>query len=170
MVFFLLPANPCECIFIYLYIYIYIYIYNIESVLLKSISMIIYIYQGMMALGKGGESIMGELRRGNAGRGGGWGKKCKKKLGSNKCSKGGTNRIFTNVSHLQRGTDDIGGYQNPISSLVSLPQFFPPPRILMPHGSLPHVSWTHATLHPGVDGYWPMCLWPQLPNLRSHCH
>jgi hypothetical protein len=25
-------------------------------------------------------------------------------------------------------------------------------------------------LHPGVDGYWPMCLWPQLPNLRSHCH
>lgn len=48
------PSQPLQ---MHLYIsFIYIYIYNIESVffLLKSISMIIYIYQGMMALGKGG--------------------------------------------------------------------------------------------------------------------
>lgn len=82
--------------------------------------MIIYIYQGMMALGKGGEIHHGRAEKRNAGRVG-WGKKYKKKLGSNKCSsKGGTNRIFTNVSHLLRGTDDTDGCQDPISSLVSL--------------------------------------------------
>lgn len=32
----------------------------------------------------------------------------------------------------------------------------PPPCILMPHGfTLPHVSWTHATLYPRVDRYGP---------------
>lgn len=51
--------------------------------------MIIYIYQGMMALGRGG-SMMGKLRRqmqeGEAGV-------RRNYLGSNKCSKGGTNEF-----------------------------------------------------------------------------
>lgn len=64
---------------------------------------------------------MGERRRGNV-RMGDWGKKYKKKLGSNKCSsKGGTNRIFTDVSHLYGGTEDTGGCQDPISSLYPSP-------------------------------------------------
>lgn len=41
--------------------------------------MIIYIYQGMMALGKGGIHH-GGAEKGNAGRGG-WGKKSKKLVG-----------------------------------------------------------------------------------------
>lgn len=93
-------APPSQPLQMHLYIsFIYIYIYNIESVfLLKSISMIIYIYQGMMALGKGEIHHEG-VEKGNTGQGG-WGKKYKK-LGSNKCSsKGGTHGIFT-VSHFK---------------------------------------------------------------------
>jgi hypothetical protein len=55
--------------YISLYIYIYIYIYNIESVLLKSISMIVYIYQGMMALGKGGGIHHGRAEKGKRRKG-----------------------------------------------------------------------------------------------------
>lgn len=132
--------------------------------------MIIYIYQGMMALGKGGP-ITGELRRGTQDGEAGV-RSVKKKPGLNKClSEGGTNRIFTNIFHFQGVSDDVSGCHNPISSLV-----FPPP--ILPTTmhfnaswlSLPHVSWTHTTLHPGVGGYWPICLWPQMPNLRNHCH
>lgn len=54
----------------------------------------------MMALRKGGIHH-GGAEKGNTERGG-WGTKCKKKLFGVKCSsKGGTNRIFTNVSHFK---------------------------------------------------------------------
>lgn len=117
--------------------------------------MIIYIYQGMMALGKGGNPSWESREGENAGRGG-WGKKYKKKLGSNKCSsKGGTNRIFTNIFHFQGGTDDIGGARIPSLLLNSSPSL-PTTCTLMPHGSLFHMS-LGPTLSciPGLVGIGP---------------
>lgn len=93
-----------------------------------------------MALGKGGIHHEG-AEKGNAGQGG-WGKKCKKKMAGVKqmLIKGWHQQNFHSCLPLQGSTDDIGGCQDPISSLISLPQFFPPPCILMPRGSLSHMS------------------------------
>ena len=61
MVFFLLPASPCESISIYFLIYIYIY--NIESVFVKKyFNDHIYLSRHDGFRKRGGESIMGELR------------------------------------------------------------------------------------------------------------
>lgn len=131
--------------------------------------MIIYIYQGMMALGKGG-SIMRELRRKTRDREDGVRNIRRNCLGSNECSKGGTNRIFTNVSHFEEVLMIIGRCQDLISSFVFLPQFFPPPCILMPHGSLSHMSLgPMLPCIPGLMGMAHMSLAP-VPYLRSHCH
>lgn len=117
MFFFLLPASPCESISIYLYIYIY----NIESVSVKKYFND-HIYLSRHDGFRKGWGIHHGRRaqRGNAeGR---LGKKCEKNLGWNKClSKGGTNRIFTNIFHFQGVTSDIDGCHNPISSLVPSP-------------------------------------------------
>lgn len=57
---------------------------------------------------------------------------------------------------------NTGGCQDPICSFVSHPQFFPPPCIFNASWlTLPHVSWTHATLHPRVDGYGPYVSGPR---------
>lgn len=81
--------------------------------------MIIYIYQGMMALGRGG-SMMGKLRRqmqeGEVGV-------RRNYLGVKQMLKGWHQQILTNISHFKEVLM-IGGCQDPISSFVSLPHSF----------------------------------------------
>lgn len=137
------PSQPLQMHLYISFIYIYVYIYNIESVFFffvkKYFNDHIYLsrHDGFR---KGGGSIMGELRRerqeGEAGV-----RSIRNCLGSNKCpSKGGTNRIFINVSHFKEVLMIQVGARTPSLLLYPSPKSFPPPCILMPHGSLPHVS------------------------------